>query len=156
MQTRESILAGHSFFRDLQPAHLQVLAGCAANVRFNTGQIICKEGDEADYFYLIRHGRVVVEIEGREQTPVAVQALDPNEVLGWSWLVPPHRWRFQARAVEDTRALALDGKCLRTKCEEDRDLGYELLKRFVQIMAQRLEATRWQLADTYDMRTLSN
>ncbi|MGO9435171.1 MAG: hypothetical protein ACLP00_12890, partial [Terracidiphilus sp.] len=69
-----------------------------------------------------------------------------------SWLLPPFQWKFQARAVEDTRSIALDGKCLRTKCEENHDLGYEVLKRFAQIMEQRLEATRLQLLDVYAVR----
>jgi CRP-like cAMP-binding protein len=78
--------------------------------------------------------------------------LAAGEVLGWSWLIPPYHWKFDARAIEQTRALALDGKCLRTKCEEDHDLGYELLKRFAQIMEERLQATRLQLLDVYGLR----
>jgi hypothetical protein len=50
------------------------------------------------------------------------------------------------------RAIALDGKCLRTKCEQNHDLGYELLKRFSQIMSRRLDATRLQLLDVYGAR----
>jgi hypothetical protein len=75
--------------------------------------------------------------------------LGEGEILGWSWLIPPYNWHFDARAVELTRAIALDGKCLRNKCEQDHDLGYELLKRFAHIMEQRLQATRLQLLDVY-------
>jgi CRP-like cAMP-binding protein len=64
-------------------------------------------------------------------------------------MVPPYRWHFDARAVEVTRAIALDGKCLREKCQEDHDLGYEIMKRFALIIAERLEATRLQLMDIY-------
>jgi CRP/FNR family cyclic AMP-dependent transcriptional regulator len=63
--------------------------------------------------------------------------------------VPPYRWHFDARAVELTRAIALDGECLRGKCEEDHDLGYEIMKRFALVIAERLEATRLQLLDVY-------
>jgi CRP-like cAMP-binding protein len=63
--------------------------------------------------------------------------------------MPPHKWHFDARAMEITRAIALDGKCLRDKCKEDHDLGYELMKKFSVLIAQRLEATRLQLMDIY-------
>ena len=75
--------------------------------------------------------------------------VDEGEILGWSWLLPPYQWRCHAHAIETVRAIALDGKCLRTKCEQNHDLGYEILKRFAQIMEQRLEATRLQLLDVY-------
>ena len=78
-----------------------------------------------------------------------IRSREAGEILGWSWLVPPYRWHFDARAVELTRAIALDGKCLREKCEEDHDLGYEVMRRFVVIIAQRLEETRLQLLDVY-------
>jgi len=66
--------------------------------------------------------------------------------------VPPYRWRFDAQAVAPTRAIALDGKCLRGKFEADHTLGYELLKRFAPIIGQRVEATRLQLLDLYGTR----
>jgi CRP-like cAMP-binding protein len=75
--------------------------------------------------------------------------LGEGEILGWSWLLPPYQWKLHAHALEPTRAIALDGKCLRAKCEQNHDLGYEILKRFAQIMEQRLEATRLQLLDVY-------
>ena len=78
-----------------------------------------------------------------------LQTVSEGEVLGWSWLLPPYRWRFGARTLQPTRALAFDGKCLRGKCEEDHDLGYELLKRFTNVVTERLEATRLQLLDLY-------
>ncbi len=74
-------------------------------------------------------------------------------MLGWSWLIPPYHWHFDAKAVEPTRAIALDARCMRTKCEKDHDLGYELMKRFAQIIEQRLDATRWQLLDVYSVRS---
>jgi CRP-like cAMP-binding protein len=118
-------------------------------VRFEKGAYIFKEGEEANEFYLIRAGKVALEIFAPQRKPIMLATLDEGEVLGWSWLLPPYQWRFHAHAIETVRAIALDGKCLRTKCEENHDLGYEILKRFAQIMEQRLEATRFQLLDVY-------
>ena len=152
METLERIIVEHPFFAGLDQAFLNLVVGCAANVRFAGGTYIFKEGDEANAFYLIREGRVALEIFAPQHKPIIVDTLDVGDILGWSWLLPPFQWKFNAHATTGLRAIALDGKCLRTKCEENHDLGYELLKRFAQIIERRLEATRFQLLDVYGAR----
>ena len=152
METLERIIAEHPFFAGLDPQYTSVLVGCASNVRFDAGVYILNEGEEANEFYLIRHGRVALEIFAPQRKPTIIETLGEGEMLGWSWLLPPYQWRFHARAAEQTRAIALDGRCLRTKCEQNHDLGYELLKRFAKIIERRLEATRLQLMDVYAAR----
>ena len=149
METLEPLLSRHPFFEGLDSSYLKTLTGCASNVHFSGGQMIFREGEEANQFFLIREGRVAIEVFVETRGPVIIQTLGPGEILGWSWLVPPYRWRFDARAVDEVRALALDGKCLREKCETDPRLGYELLTRFAQVITRRLEATRIQLLDVY-------
>jgi CRP/FNR family cyclic AMP-dependent transcriptional regulator len=153
MQTLEPVLAEHPFFQNLPPEYFHVLVGCASNVRFEAGQHIFREGEEANEFYLIRYGKVALEVFLAGRGSITVQTLTAGEILGWSWLVPPYRWRFDARAVERVRAIALDGKCLRAKCENEPRLGYELLKRFAHVMTERLQATRLQLLDVYGDRS---
>jgi CRP/FNR family cyclic AMP-dependent transcriptional regulator len=150
METLERILVEHPFFAGMREPHMDLLVGCASNVRFDAGQFILREGEEANKFYLIRQGQVALEVHAPERGSITIQTLGAGEILGWSWLVPPYYWRLDARAVELTRALALDGKCLREKCEKDHDLAYELLKRFSQVMVDHLTATRLQLLNVYD------
>ena len=149
METLEPVLAGHPFFKDMSPEYVQTLVGCASNVRFADGESIIREGDQADRFFLNRAGRVAIDLHVPGRGSVTVQTIGEGEVLGWSWLVAPYIWRFDARAMELTRAIALDGKCLRGKCDEDPRLGYDLLKRFAYVMTERLQATRLQLLDMY-------
>ncbi len=149
MENLEQILAEHSFLQGLESHYLDLIVGCASNVRFDAGQFIFHEGEEANQFYIIRHGKVALEIFSPERGAIEIDTLEEGDVLGWSWLIPPYHWRFDSRAVELTRAIALDGKCLRNKCEEDHDLGYHLLKRFAHIVEQRLQSTRLQLLDVY-------
>lgn len=149
MESLERILAQHPFFEGLAPEFLKLLVGCASNARFEAGAYIFRQGEEAHQFYLLRQGRVAVEIYAPQCPPITVETLEKDDILGWSWLVAPYYWRFDARAVELTRAIVLDGKCLRGKCEENHDLGYDLLKRFSQIVEQRLQSTRMQLLDVY-------
>jgi CRP/FNR family transcriptional regulator, cyclic AMP receptor protein len=149
MENLERIIAEHPFFEGLDHEFIGLMVSCASNVRFKAGTYILKEGDPANTFYLIREGKVAVEVFAPQRKPIIVATLSVGELLGWSWLLPPFQWKFHARAIDGVRAIALDGKCLRTKCEENHDLGYEVLKRFAQIMEQRLEATRFQLLDVY-------
>jgi hypothetical protein len=93
---------------------------------------------------------VALEAPGPRKEPRRIQTLDADDVLGWSWLFPPHEWFFDARALELTRAIALDGKCLRGKCEADQRMGYQLMKRFSALVVERLQATRMQLINLYE------
>jgi CRP-like cAMP-binding protein len=149
MENLERVLVEHPFLAGMEPRHIQLLVGCASNVVFRPDEFIFREGEEANSFYFIRHGKVSIETYVPQKGTVAIQTREEGEILGWSWLVPPYNWHFDARAVELVRAIALDGKCLRDKCEKDHDLGYELMKRFTLIIAERLEATRLQLMDVY-------
>ena len=149
METLERIVAEHPFFAGLEEQYLRLLVGCASNVRFEAGSPILREGEEASQFYLIRQGKIALEISAPPRGRLTVETLGEGDILGWSWLIPPYYWNFSARAVELTRAIALDGKCLRGKCEENHYLGYELLKRFARILERHLEATRLQLLDVY-------
>jgi CRP-like cAMP-binding protein len=151
VETLEPLLTEHPFFRDLTQGDIGLLTGCAKNTRFEAGQVIFREGEDADQFYLIRDGRVGLEIF-TPRGPAPILTLGAGDVLGWSWLIPPYKWRFDARAIETTRALTLDGKCLRGKCDEDPRLGYELLKRIAAIITDRLHAARLQMLDVYGAR----
>ncbi len=153
MTDLEQILSEHPFLKELDTEHIQLLVGCASNVVFKSGDFVFREGEKADAFYFIRHGRVLIETHVPQKGPIIIRSREAGEILGWSWLVPPYRWHFDARAVDLTRAIALDGKCLRQKCEEDHDLGYEIMKRFSMVIAERLEATRLQLMDIYGNAT---
>ena len=149
MENLEPLLAEHPFLKGLTPAQIGTITGCAFNQRFAPGEFLFREGEEAGHFFIVRQGRVAIEIGAEPREAMTIQTVSDGEILGWSWLVPPYRWRFSARATELTRAIALDGRCLRQKCEQDHDLGYELLKRFADVVGQRLDATRLQLLDLY-------
>ena len=145
----QPILSEHPFFQGLPALDIEVLTGCASNVVYKEGEVICRAGDDANQFFLIRHGRIALELPVPGRGQVVLQTVGTGEVVGWSWLIPPYQWRFDVRAIELVRAIVLDGKCLRGKCEENPRLGYELLKRVAQVFAERLLATRLQLLDVY-------
>jgi CRP/FNR family cyclic AMP-dependent transcriptional regulator len=149
MEGLERILSEHPFFETFPKGHRELLAGCGKNHRFNAGQFLFHEGDPANEFFLIRHGKVALEILAPGREPIVFETLQDGDIVGASWLVPPYRWMFDARAVGLTRAIGMDAACLRGKCEADHHLGYEMMKRFLPILVGRLHATRLQILDVY-------
>jgi CRP-like cAMP-binding protein len=150
MQKLKTILAKHYIFKGLNKAYIELIADRASTVSFNPGDVIFREDDEANQFYLIQEGMVALEVVlSPDRDPIIVQSIGEGDVLGWSWLFPPYRRRFHARAITPIQAIAVEGKFLRKKCEEDHDLGYELMKRFALLIEQRLRAVRLQNPDMY-------
>ena len=135
----------HPFFKDFKATHVELLSKCASSMHFAAGSQIFHDGETADRLYLIQTGKIAVELEMVGQDPVAIMTVDAGGVVGWSWLYPPYRWHFSARAMEDTSAIALDAKCIMVKCKEDYQLGYELMWQCAHMMGERLHATRAQL-----------
>ncbi|XKE45954.1 cyclic nucleotide-binding domain-containing protein [Halomonas organivorans] len=145
----ERILGEHPFFAGLDDEHGRLLAGCARNRRFAAGEYLFREGEAADEFYLIRHGQVALETLVPGRAPLVIATLGEGEIVGASWLLPPYRWMFDARAVTLIRAIGLDAACLRGKCEVDHHLGYDMMKRFLPVVVKRLHDTRLQVLDVY-------
>ena len=152
MEGIDDILRKHPFFAEFPEDYARLVAGCARNHRFNAGDYLAHEGDPADEFFLVRYGRVALETGMPGRPPIVFGTLGEGEIVGASWLVPPYRWMSDARAVELTRAIGIDAACLRAKCEADPALGYEMMKRFLPIIVQRLQATRLQVLDVYGTR----
>lgn len=141
------ILAQHPFFTDMDPGALDIITGCCANEVVRAGSHLYRQGDPADKFYLLREGRVQLEIYVAGRPPITIETMEAGEIIGWSWLIPPYTWSNDAHAVEMTRLISVDGACLRRKMEADRVLGYEIFKRFVPIMARRLAQTRLRIVE---------
>jgi CRP/FNR family cyclic AMP-dependent transcriptional regulator len=147
--TLEPLLRDHPFLRGLEPEYLPLLAGCATNVRFGEGSFMFREGEAADRCFLIREGKMALEIAAPGRGSIILQTLAAGDVAGFSWLLEPHQWQFDGRTVEPVRAIALDGVCLRGKCADDPRLGFELMQLVARLAVQRLQATRLRLLDVY-------
>jgi len=142
-----AMIAGHTFFRGLAPQHVQLLAEAAMLKEFQEDEVIFKEGDPANRFYILLDGEVEVTSERPEGAAVPVQRIGPGDVLGWSWLFPPYYWHFAARATQKTRAIFFYGTWLRESCERDHDFGFAMLQRMSAIVIQRLQSARKRLVE---------
>lgn len=147
--TLQTVLEKHPFLEGIRGDLMAIMTGCAKNRRFEAGDYLTREEEDADRFFLLRTGRVAVRVRGSRAGGLTILTVSPGEMVGWSWLVAPHRYRFDSQALEPTTAFELDGRCLRTKCEENPELGYEILRRVSVALAQRLDAVQLQLLDVY-------
>ena len=133
----------------MKPAHLDVLCDCAMQTHFVKDQLVFREGDLANRFYLIEDGAVALESQSADGQRVLIQTVRDGDVLGWSWLFPPYYWHFDARSLAATKAIFFYGTRLRTQCEEDHDFGYELIKRMAAVAIRRLQGAREQMIEFY-------
>jgi CRP/FNR family transcriptional regulator, cyclic AMP receptor protein len=145
----EKFVREHEFFAGLDEDTTKFIAGCARNVRFDAGEYLFRTGEPANEFFLIRHGRVALDLIVPGRDALTFQTVEAGEVVGVSWLVPPYKWIHDARAVDLVRAIGMDATCLRDKCDADHSVGYAMMQRFVPILVNRLEATRLQILDVY-------
>ena len=143
----EKILDEDVFFRGMKEEHLRSIVASGTLVRFEAGEVIFEEGEPAHRCYVMRTGRVALQLVSYRTEPLTLVTLDAGNLIGWSWLFPPYRWKFTAQALEVTRAISLDGDSLRAKCEQDHDLGYELMKRFAAVIDKRIEALSTHLVE---------
>jgi CRP/FNR family cyclic AMP-dependent transcriptional regulator len=147
--TRAEQLSDFTLFDGLTAAQRAAVAGAARDVEFSSGTRLFEEGQLASGCWLIRAGQVALETSfpGRGQS--VVQTLGPGDVLGWSWLVPPHHWHFTATAQGPVSAVQLDTAALRTLAQQDPALGYPLALGLIEVLLARLQSTRARLLDLY-------
>ena len=145
----EAEVAAHPFVLGMNEHQIRLLADCAIRTRFEPDQVIFREGETANRFYLVEHGKLALESSASGGDPVTIDVIGDGDLLGWSWLFPPYVWHFSARAVEPTSAIFFYGTVLREYCEEDQALGYELFKRMSEVMTRRLQSARTRLLNAY-------
>ena len=143
------MLSQHPFFKGLASEVIDLVAGCARDIEFRRGQYICHEDDRADHFYILSHGHVALQISSPGRGARTFLTVGAGEVFGVNWLVAPYRWTYDAKALDDIKAVVLDATCLRRKCEADHELGYQLMSRVMPILIERLHVCRMQLLDLY-------
>lgn len=146
----EKMIARHELFADLDPKFIQTLSEFAVEREVPAGENLFTQGQPASTFYLTLSGNIIVETPAIMGPALELQSLGSGRILGWSWLIPPYRWHFQARAEEDSTVLEFDGTQLLRICEKDTAFGYQLLKRFASLMGDRLESARRRMMDAWN------
>jgi CRP/FNR family cyclic AMP-dependent transcriptional regulator len=141
-------LSSHPFLTGFTPQQLEMLSGMACEASFGKNELIFRQGDHSSFFYLLLEGTVALEVPLPNRT-IRIQTVGAGEELGWSSLMTPMSKQFQARSLEPVHAVAFDGARLRAVCENECQLGYALMRRVLEVVAERLQNTRLQLVDMY-------
>lgn len=144
-----AVVNEHPFLHGLHGKLRSLLVDCSADEIFQPGAYLLREGAVADKFFLVRRGLVAVEVAVPVRPPIVVETVNEGEVLGWSWMIPPYRTVFSARAQAEVETLTFNAQCLRAAMEADPELGYAISKRLLPVMAHRLTAARLQMLDLY-------
>jgi CRP-like cAMP-binding protein len=135
-------LADYPFARQLTAQQVSALAAGARPLRLEPGEVLARDGDTAVAFCLISSGCVALSADGGRRGRSVVQRVGPGETLGWSWLIPPHVWQFDACAEDEVHGYCFDGAWLRELCARDQHLAHALLQYVAAALASRLAATR--------------
>jgi CRP/FNR family transcriptional regulator, cyclic AMP receptor protein len=149
-----SVLAGHAFLRGMPGEHVARLAEAAAEVSVPAGHRFFEEGGEAGQFWLIRTGHVALDLHIPGPARLIVETVGGGGVVGLSWLSPPRQWQFGAEAVQPTTAFVLNGEAVRALCDSYPVLGYQIIRRLMDVTATRLHATRIRMLDLYSVSSL--
>jgi CRP/FNR family cyclic AMP-dependent transcriptional regulator len=150
MITMTGLLAEQPFFAGMRPIHLERLSSYARRSVLRTGAKIFTEGGTASRFWIIREGLVEISTHLPARRDAVIETLGAGSVLGWSWMFPPYAWHFSAVAVEPTLAIEFRARELLRLCDGDAELGYELTKRLMAVLVERLQATRSRLIQVYE------
>jgi CRP/FNR family cyclic AMP-dependent transcriptional regulator len=149
-QSTTEYLSAHEFFSELSDDILNFLCACASPCEIRKGQLLFRHGENADKFYVLRKGRISIQMPAIMGPALEIQTLGEDQVLGWSWLISPYKWNFQAKAEEDSVLLEFDGASILARCEQEPKFGYELLKKFAALMSVRLDAARQKMMDEWN------
>ncbi|MFI7413444.1 cyclic nucleotide-binding domain-containing protein [Streptomyces sp. NPDC049627] len=125
------------------------LMSLAHEARFPAGIRLFGEGGRADHFWIIRSGTVALDMRVPGRRPVVLETLGFGELLGWSWLFPPHGWRFGAETVGLVRAHEFDAGAVRRMCADDPAMGHAVTLWVGGVVARRLHVARSRILDLY-------
>lgn len=145
----QQVLSDAPVFSGLSDEFIQRLAGHASERDVENGELLFRSGEPARNFFMLIDGEVSIEIPAVTGPTLQVQRLRPIRVLGWSWLLPPFKWSFNARAETDSKVLEFDGEAVLKDCESDPAFGYEVIKRFSALMAERLDAAHKKMMEQW-------
>lgn len=143
-----STLASQRFLNGLRADQLDALAETASEVVFPAGHRIFADGGYVGSFWLIESGHVTLDMQVPGRCRTVIGTVGIGSILGWSWLIPEYQWAFGAVCATEVRAVQFNAEAVRERCAADPDLGVELIRRFLPVLAGRLQSTRARLIAT--------
>jgi CRP/FNR family cyclic AMP-dependent transcriptional regulator len=143
------ILAELRFSAELPTEAIDQLADTTTIRSVSAGQIVFREGGTSGSLFLIRGGRIALEMNVPGRDVVRILTLGPGEMMGWSALLSQGRMTTSAVAVQDSELVVVAADKLQELCEVNHEFGFHLMRQMAAALSQRLVATRLQLLDLF-------
>jgi CRP-like cAMP-binding protein len=119
-----------------------------SRIALTAGQVLFNLGDAADSLFIVERGRIALTLPLRvrdKQQDVLIEERSPGQALGWSALVPPHRFTLKAAASVESEVLALPRAALFDHFAAHPTVGYAVTRNVSAVVGQRLQVlqTMW-------------
>lgn len=144
-----SLTPSPGMMRALSAEHRQRLMCFAREVSIPQGSRLFDEGGRPDRFWIIRSGRIELDMRVPGRRAAVIEDLGHDELVGWSWLFAPHVWHLGAEATTPVRAYEFDAMAVRSMCQDDAALGNDVARWAGEVLAHRLRSARTRLLDLY-------
>lgn len=143
----KQVLRECDVFSTLSDAELEKVSGSILEKEYEAGTTIFQEGDNAEELLVLQEGKVAVQMtlpkaQLEMSRRITVDVVTRNEVVGWSAIVEPYMYTFTAVCLQKVRALSISGTKLRWLLRDNPEIGYEVLKGLIKVVASRLDDTR--------------
>lgn len=138
------------FSSALPSATVDHLAEASTAQQVPAGAMVFREGGPNDNLYLVRSGRLALEMGVPGRGAVRILTIGPGGMTGWSALLDPRKkMTTSAVALEDSEVLVAPADKLLELCEADHGFGFHLMRQMAGSLSKRLVATRLQLLDLF-------
>jgi len=138
----------HELLIGLSSAEVEQVIALGTRITVPSGGALFKLGDPADRIFLVERGRIQLtlpmQVRGREEE-ILVEEKSPGQTVGWSALIPPHRFTLSARAPLTTEATALPRERLQQYLEGSPRTAYKISSNLALVIGRRLQLlqTMW-------------
>lgn len=131
------------------PEVLDDLAAASTIQQVSAGTVVFRESGANDNLYLLRSGRLALEMNVPGRGAVRILTIGPGEMVGWSALLGQGKMTASAVAVEDAELVVAPADSLRELCKANDEFGHQMMRQMADALSKRLVATRLQLLDLF-------
>jgi len=107
--------------------------------KFREEEVVFKEGDKADTFYMLRRGKILLEVDISEIISMSLGSVKTGLSFGWSALMNDSSYTSHAICSEPCEVIAVSGEEFLTLLRKDHTVGYHVMEGVARIIGDRLE-----------------
>ena len=127
-------------------------------LNFDKDEILFREGEPADRFYMLRAGNILLEQRISDKVTACVGSVKPGFSFGWSAMVDNGVYTTEAVCIEPSEIYSFKREKINKLFEQDPRMGFLLYQRLLEIIKKRLDYRTGQfrqaIEDHPDMQNL--